>query len=298
MDGAVCLVLVPYMAGDDRHSASRGPERLLSAGVAERLAGRGRVRVERIEREGPFRDTGSASLSVNRRLAASIRAAMAAGEFPFVLAGSCDAALGVLAGIGPARCGAIWFDAHGDFNTPESTLTGFFPGMSLAIATGHCYRKLWTSLGQATPLAEDTVLMIGVRDLDAEEAERLASSGIDVVHWSDGEPGADVTAALDRLAGRVEDIYLHIDLDALDPSVASAIVDHPVPGGLSLGQLEMVLRGVVERFRVRAAAVTTYDPTLDPDERTLRVVLRIAELIAGADARPPRHDPDSMSNSR
>ena len=291
MDRDVCAILVPYMAGDDRHTASRGPERLVSAGVAARLAGRGRVRVERVEREGAFRDTGSASLSVNRRLAASVRAAVAAGELPLVLAGSCDAALGVLAGIGPARCGAIWFDAHGDFNTPESTLSGFFPGMSLAIATGHCYRKLLAGMGGAAPFAEDTVLMIGVRDLDAEEAERLAASGIDVVHWSNGEPQADVTAALDRLAGRVEDVYLHIDLDALDPSVASAIVDQPVPGGLSRGQLEMVLRGVVERFRVRAAAVTTYDPELDPDERTLRVVLQIAELLAGADARPSRPDP-------
>lgn len=291
MDRDACVVLVPYMAGDDRHGASRGPERLVSAGIAARLAARGRVRIERIEREGAFRDTGTASLSVNRRLAASVRAAMAAGEFPFVLAGSCDAALGVLAGVGPARCGAVWLDAHGDFNTPESTLTGFFPGMSLAIATGHCFRKLWAGMGQASPLAEETVLMIGVRDLDAEERERLASSRIEVVHWSDGEPRADVTAALDRLAGRVEDIYLHIDLDALDPSVAPAIVDQPVPGGLSLGHLETVLRGVAERFRVRAAAVTTYDPALDQDERTLRVVLRIAELLAGADARPSPPDP-------
>ncbi|HEX7091847.1 MAG TPA: arginase family protein [Longimicrobiales bacterium] len=83
-----------------------------------------------------------------------------------------------------------------------------------------------------------------------------------------------------------------------DPSVAPAIVDRPVPGGLSLGQLETVLRGVAGRFRVCAAAVTTYDPALDPDERTLRVVLRIAELLAGADARPSRRDADSMSNSR
>lgn len=201
----------------------------------------------------------------------------------------------LLAGLGQPRCGAIWLDAHGDFNTPESTLTGFFPGMSLAIATGHCYRKLWTRMGGTTPLAEEAVLMIGVRDLDAEEAERLASSGIDVVHWSDGEPRADVIAALDRLAGRAEDVYLHIDLDTLDPSVAPGIVDQPVPGGLSLEQLETVLRGVGERFRVCAAAVTTYDPTLDLDERTLRVVLRIAELLAGANAaagaRAPRPDP-------
>ena len=291
MDRDVCVVLVPYMDGDDRRSASRGPARLVSCGLAARLAGRGLVRTERIEREGAFRDTGTASLSVNRRLAASVRAAAAAGEFPFVLAGSCDAALGVLAGIGPARCGAVWLDAHGDFNTPESTLTGFFPGMSLAIATGHCFRNLRAGMDPATPLAEETVLMIGVRDLDAEEGERLASSGIDVVHWSDGEPRADVRAALDRLAGRVEDVYLHIDLDALDPSVAPAIVDRPVPGGLSLGQLEMVLRGVAERFRLCAAAVTTYDPALDPDERTLRVVLRIAELLAEAGARPSRRDP-------
>ena len=280
MDRNVCVLLVPYMAGDDRHGASRGPERLLSAGIAGRFADPSRVRTERVEREGPFGDTGSASLAVNRRLAASVRAAMDAGEFPFVLAGSCDAALGVLAGIGTAGTGAIWLDAHGDFNTPESTLSGFFPGMTLAIATGHCYRKYRTRLGPAAPLDEETVLMLGVRDLDAEERERLAASRIGVVQWSDGEPCADVTDALDRLAGRVDDVYLHIDLDSLDPSVAPAIVDHPVPGGLSLVQLETILRGALERFRMRAATVATYNPMLDSDDGTLRVVLRIAELLA------------------
>src|SRR5690606_32346601 len=100
MDRNVCVLLVPYMAGDERHGASRGPEWLVSAGIAESFADPGRVRIERVERDGPFCDTGSASLAVNRRLAASVRAAMDAGEFPFVLAGSCDAALGVLAGIG------------------------------------------------------------------------------------------------------------------------------------------------------------------------------------------------------
>lgn len=283
MDRNICLLLVPYMAGDDRHGASRGPERLLSAGIAGRFADRSRVRTERIERDGPFGDTGSASLAVNRRLAASVRAAIDAGEFPFVLAGSCDAALGVLAGIGTAGTGAVWLDAHGDFNTPESTLSGFFPGMTLAIATGHCYRKYRARLGPAAPLEEETVLMLGVRDLDAEERERLAASRIGVVQWSDGEPRADVTGALDRLAGRVDDVYLHIDLDSLDPSVAPAIVDQPVPGGLSLTHLEMILRGVLERFRVRAAMVATYNPELDPDEQTLRVVMRIAELLGAVE---------------
>lgn len=134
----LCLIQVPYMVGDDRHGASKGPQRYVHA-VREVLAARGiAVTVERIERDKPFRDSTSASLTVNKQLAPVIRRATATGHLPLVLAGSCEVCVGALAGFDHERCGVVWIDAHGDFNTPESTITGFFPGMSLAVITGHC----------------------------------------------------------------------------------------------------------------------------------------------------------------
>jgi arginase len=195
----------------------------------------------------------------------------------------CDAALGVLGGFGHSRCGVVWIDAHADFNTPESSVSGFFPGMTAAVLTGHCHADLWAQAGDAAPIPEERIVMLGTRELSPEaERERLERSAVKVVPWRDGEPRADVEAALDRLAARVEDIYLHVDNDALDPSVAPGIVDEPVPGGLTLEQLEGAVRAVTDRFRIRAATLATYTPEQDEDGRTLRAGLRVIELLVGS----------------
>ena len=278
----VCLIEVPYMIGDDRQGGSKGPGRLVEAGAAKLLERLGvEVAVERVDRGVPFRDSVSASAAVNRHLASAVRQAVAAKRFPLVLAGSCDASMGVVAGFEHEHCGVVWFDAHGDFNTPETTISGFFGGMSLAVITGNCYRSLWAQMGDSGALSEAATLMLGVRDLDPAERQRFEQSEIQVVGWHRGEPQADVNAALDRLAGRAREIYLHIDLDALDPAVAPGIVDSPVPGGLSLQQMDEAIREVAARFRIRAAVVATYNPDLDEDEKTLRVGLHIMELLAG-----------------
>jgi arginase len=277
----VDLIQVPYHAGDDRHGSSLGPKRLIEAGATDRLHVSGRaVTVERVDRGAPFRDTASSAAAVNRRLAATVAAAVAADLLPVVFSGSCNSCMGVLAGFDHSRCGAVWIDAHADFNTPESAASGFFPGMSLAVVTGHCYRNYWAQIGDATPLDEEAVALFGVRDLYPEaERERLERSAIDVVAWRDGRPAADVAAALDRLAERVADVYLHIDFDGFAPEVAPGIVDEPAPGGLTAEDAERIVRGTAERFRVRAVTLATYTPDNDEDDKTLRLGLRLLELI-------------------
>lgn len=278
------------MIGDERHGASRGPQRFIQAGADKLLAAKGIVvTVERVERGEPFRDSASASLAVCKALASMVQKTMTAGRVPLVLAGSCDASMGILSGFDHSRCGVIWIDAHGDFNTPESTISGFFPGMSLALVTGHCYQNYWAQIGNSAPISEAATLMLGVRDLDPAERQHLERSAIQVVNWREGKPQADVLASLDELAKRVQEVYVHVDMDALDSQVAPGIVDHPVPGGLSLQAMEDAIRAVAARFRIRAAALATYNPDRDQDEKTLRVGLRIIELLAeyAGDAPPP-----------
>jgi arginase len=284
----ISLIEVPYLLGDERHGAAAGPERLVRGGAQRRLEAAGHdVVAERVaRRSGPRAGNGpAASEAVNVALAASVRAATAAGRFPLVLAGSCDAALGIVGGLEHARCGIVWIDAHADFNTPESSVSGFFPGMTLAVLLGDCHRELWERVGDSAPVSEAATVLVGVRELSpATERARLEASAIRAVPWRDGEPEGDVHAALAALAGTVDEVYLHVDLDGLDPSVAPGIVDEPVPGGLSLGQLEDVVRSVKGHFVVKAAAITTYNPERDENGRTLRAALRVAELVSG---RPP-----------
>jgi len=293
----VCVVEVPFHAGDDRHPASRGPQRLVEAGAAGLLAERGvAVTIERAGRETAFRDTGSSSAQVNSQVARIVRKGVAGGRLPIILAGSCNACLGALAGFEHARCGAVWLDAHADFNTPDSTSSGFFAGMSAAVVTGHCYQGYWGQIGDNTPLAEDTIAMFGVRELSPlAERERLQNSAIQVVHWRDGQPDGDPLTALDEVARRVREVYLHIDFDAFAPEVAPGIADEPVPGGLTLEQAETIVRTTTERFRIQAATLATYTPERDRDEKTLRLALSLIELLAdyasGPERRPSRRIP-------
>jgi arginase len=277
----VCLIQVPYHAGDDRHLSSAGPRRLLDAGATDLLAAQGHsVTVELVDRDGPFRDRMSSSAAVNRQVAARVRNATRAGQFPLVLTGSCVTCQGVLAGFDHTRCGAVWLDAHADFNTPETTASGFFPGMALAVVTGHCLRDYWAQIGDSTPLAEETIVMFGVRDISPDaERERLERSPIHIVEWRDGKPQGDIRAAIDRLATRVRDVYLHIDLDSFAPEIAPGVVDHPVPGGLSREDAEIIIRATGDRLRLKAATLATFTPALDRGDKTLRLGLGLIQLI-------------------
>jgi arginase len=217
---------------------------------------------------------------VNKHLAKSVARAIADGALPVVLSGSCNSCMGVLAGFEHSRCGAVWIDAHADFNTPESAASGFFPGMSLAVVTGHCYRNYWGQIGDNDPLDEAAIALFGVRDLSPEaERERLERSAIGVVKWRDGKPRGDVLAALNRVATRVPDIYLHIDFDGFAPEVAPGIVDEPVPGGLSFQHARQIIRGAGERFQIRAVTLATYTPGRDEQAKTLRLGLGLIDFV-------------------
>jgi arginase len=277
----ISLIQVPYELGDERQGTSKGPGRLVQAGADKVVAGKGAgVKVERVDRGGPFRDSGNASLTVCKQLAEVVRKTVQAGAFPLILSGGCDVSKGILSGFDHSQCGIVWFDAHGDFNTPETTVSGYLAGMSLAILTGHCYQSYWAQIGNSAPVADSATLLLGVRDLDRAEAELLDRTEVHLVKWSEGKPQSDIRVGLDTLRQSVAEVYLHIDIDSMDPKFAPGVTFDPVPGGISLAEMEDAIGGVFDRFRVRAAALTMYDPDRDQDDRTLKTGLRLIELVA------------------
>jgi len=267
------------MAGDPSHPAAEGPAALTAAlgETGSRLAAR-RVSVP------PFAgDARAASIVVGRRVARCVGEIVADGHRPIALTGSCDVVPAVLAGIRDGRAGVVWIDAHADFNTPGSSISGFWPGMTLAVVVGDCCEEVWRALGWRA-VEPQRVALFGTRSLSpAEEARRLESSAVQVVRWQGGLAQDDVEIALDRLAEDIERVYVHLDLDALDPAVGLGVADPPVPGGVSAGQLAELLDQVCERFAVVGTTVATYVPSRD-DGSTLPVaVAAIRRLI---EARP------------
>jgi arginase len=275
------LFSVPYDTARRGERMGAGPEHLLRSGAVERLKAAGhRVWVEDVALpEGAFAAEISTAFSLQRVVADGVRRAVTEGRFPIVLAGNCNtAAIGTLAGLGAHDVGVLWFDGHGDFNTPETTTGGFLDGMALAIATGRCWRELARRVPGFEPVDEASVVLLGARDLDPLEACALDESRVTVLRPDAVRAHLDVV--LGQLRDRVRAIYVHVDLDVLDPATHGRANALAAPDGLTVEEVVSALRLAAGRFRVRGAALTAYDPAYDADGRVAGAALALLQAVA------------------
>ena len=277
----VALIQVPYHLGHECVGMGAGPDALVNGGVVEALeAGGCEVEVVRVVRHDDETNEIGASFAVLREVAEHAHAAVARGRLPLALAANCMTSL-ALVGAAGRDLGVVWFDAHADFNTAESTTSGFADGMGLSILTGTGWDALRATIPGYRSVSDDRVVLVGVRAVDPAEEERLAASRVVVVPPN----GLDrFEQALDALRERVSDVYVHLDLDVLDPSEGRANA-YAAAGGLAADELERALDAVAARFGIRGASVTAYDPAVDPESRIPRVANRLVPRVAAAVAR-------------
>jgi arginase len=277
---AVHVVSLPYHQSRPLVGMGRGPAELLERhGLRGELERRGfTATVEEIQESGE-RNEIARTFDLDRRLAERVRAAREGGAFPLVLAGNCVSCLGTVAGLGPLDVGVVWFDAHADLDTPDDNLSGFFDVMALSILTGTGWRALRETIPGFRPVEEQNVVLVGVRDLEPYQRERLEASAVNVVGGSPRR--GEIATMVDELTERVRDVYLHVDLDVLDPEEGRAN-EYSSPGGLSLETLLEAITVVGQWLVVRAAAITAYDPEFDPDGKAARAAVEIAATAAAA----------------
>lgn len=276
----VQLLTVPYDSAQRGLRMGAGPQHLLAAGFQEQLTRAGHeVHPSRVEAQANgWRAEISTGFELLRAVAVEVRLARDAGRFPLVLAGNCLTAVGVRGGIGP-HTGVLWFDAHGDFNTPEITTSGFLDGMALATLTGRCWVELARSVPGFQPVPEQAALLVGARDLDPREAEALAASAVSQLAPPELREG--LSGALRSLAGKVDGLYVHVDLDVLDPSEGRAN-GYAAPGGLRLADMEAALLEIGAAAPIVAATLASYDPRYDTEGRTCRAAFAIAAAVLAA----------------
>jgi arginase len=275
-----CLFAVPYHLGRKDIGVGRGPRHML-VGAAE-------SHCEVHPDELPENQI-DAIVAVNSALAAAIR--RSADDLPVVVSGDCNSCLGTLTGLGLRDIGIIWFDAHGDLNTPETSPSGFFDGMSTSIALGDCHSGVWSRLGATNCIAAANVLLVATRDLDPLERPRIEDLAVQMAEAqairARGVP-AELGPKLDALAELVTEIYLHFDIDALDPEFAPG-AGYRCPDGISLAEARQAIRMIGERFRIRAAAFTNYNPEYEVDGKTLSAGRALFRAIAAAASSPARN---------
>jgi arginase len=274
----VRFIRVPYDAGNRGLRMGAGPERL--AAGADRLRARG-IEVDEVSVEAPtgLRTEIGTTFALHRSVAEEVRGAAAAGAFPLVLSGNCGSSIGALAGAG-AGTGIAWFDGHGDFNTPETTASGFLDGMALAIATGRCFGPLALSVPGFAPVAEHDAVLVGARDLDPAERTALQGSGVSWVTVAEVRrlgAGAALRPAMDRV--RARRMHVHVDLDVHDPALAPANGFAP-PDGLSPPEVQDVIRAIAAARGICSASLAAYDPSVDPEGRALAAGLELIDLFA------------------
>ena len=271
----VRLVDVPYDCGVFGVRMGSGPVFLKEHGLEQSLSNAGhRVRTAPVRLPPAFHTEWNALVALQRQVASEVRSALQAQERAIILSGNCGpAALGALAALGSRSTAVCWFDAHGDFNTPETSPSGFLDGMSLAIATGDCWTTAVHRFDAFEPAPQEHVVQIGVRSTDHGEEARLRRSRVTRLRANDHDR---LSAFLQDTAGAA--LYVHIDLDVIDDSELRAN-SFALGGGLQVDQLIGMITTAGRQLPIAAAALTALDADCDP-ARAWPVVERIAHALA------------------
>lgn len=295
----VDIIKNPYGGSRNVPELSTNPDYIHAAGL-ERLVGEWGGELVRpvqdirldAEQERQYGEWNRMALA-NANFAEAVREGSRDDLITIGLEANCNNLLGMLAGLkydsagNARRVGLVFIDAHGDFNVPETTLSGMLGGMPVAIAAGHALHNIRRTTGLAEPLPMSNIVWGGVRDLDPLEADRFTEYEVQQFSVQDiRELSANLEKQMRDLSDRVDVIYVHIDMDVLDPA---EVPGHnlTVPDGPSSEELAAALSWMFENPRIAALGIaSTPSFNLDPDGVSRQAALNLIEgAIKGAQAR-------------
>lgn len=286
----VDVIKQPYGGSRNVPELSANPDYIHAAGLERRLEDRGATLIRPVqdirltaEQDRQYGAWNRMALA-NGNMARAVREGRQQADLTVGLEANCNVLLGMLAGLqrdaagAERRVGLVFIDAHGDFNTPETTLSGMLGGMPVAVAAGHALDNLRHTSGLETPLPMEHILWGGVRDLDPLEAERFAS------HQAQQFSVADIRSrspamreAFARLSDQVDVVYVHIDMDVLDPDEVPghnlAVADGPTSRELA----EALTVMFEDPKTVALGIASTPAGSLDPQQLSRQAALNLIE---------------------
>jgi arginase len=281
------VIGVPIDLGAGRHGADLGPAAIRYADLNEKLNYLGYTVVD----EGNLLNStpgtplsGDAKLKnlepileICEALSSVVEGICAAGDFPLVIGGDHSLALGSATGAA-AACGSLgllWIDAHGDFNTDQTSPTGHIHGMPLAALAGYGDTRL-VSLGGFSPKVDPAhIAVVGVRDLDAGERELLRVAQVHVFTMKDIDHMGIATVmarALEITTQGTRGLHVSLDIDALDPREVHG-VGTPVRGGLTYREASFVMEEIAATGKMTSLDVVEVNPILDSKNRTAQMAV-------------------------
>jgi arginase len=289
----ICVIGVPMDLGADRRGVDIGASAIRYAGLNDQLRRLGNTvnDIGNIVVPQPeSQPTGESHLKylepiiqASENLADTVTAALQAGEFPLILGGDHSIALGSITGVARVHrdVGVIWVDAHGDFNTSETTPSGNIHGMVLAALAGLGHASLTQIGGWSPKINKQTIVIVGARDLDPEEQVLLRDEHIHVFTMTDIDKrgmSEIMRKAIDIASQASHGFHLSLDMDSLDPREAPG-VGTPVRGGLTYREAHLAMEMVATSRRMVSMDTVEVNPILDRENATAHLAV---ELILSA----------------
>lgn len=292
----ITIIGTPVDLGAGRRGVDMGPGAIRYAGLKDRLQALGHyvrdlgnVAVPLAEEFAPPAPDEklrylNALVQVNLSLARQVAAAVADDHFPLILGGDHSLSIGSINGLASGRrIGVLWVDAHGDFNTHETTPSGNIHGMSVAALTGRGHPQLTHLLGTSPVLRDSDVVLVGIRDLDTAERMALRSSGVRVFTMHDIDRrglAAVMEEAIALVSAETAGFHVSLDMDALDPADAPG-VGTPVLGGISYREAHLAMEMVSQSGKLLGMDLVEVNPILDSHNTTAELAVEFALSALG-----------------
>ena len=286
----ITVIGVPTDFGANRRGTDMGPSAIRYAGLKDKLEAMGLEVFDAGNIHVAIPETAIITdsrvkyldeiIDMSDRLADKIEQSLKDGRFPLVLGGDHSISIGTMTGIARVKgqVGIIWVDAHGDFNTLETTSSGNIHGMSLSAIVGRGHYNLINS-GHICPKAyEKQAVLVGTRALDDEERLLLKRSDVSVFTIQDiDELGiAEVMRQAINIAARSgRGFHVSFDMDVLDTSVVSG-VGTPVCGGLSYREAHLAMEMIARSKQLIALEIVEVNPILDQSNKTAQLAVELA----------------------
>lgn len=293
---SISLIGVPMDLGQMRRGVDMGPSAIRYAGVVERLENightvrdRGDVLIEAAERvQDPSTNLRNlkAVAKGNTELAITVDKVISEGDFPLVLGGDHSIAMGTIAGLAKhySNLGVIWYDAHGDLNTGETSPSGNIHGMPLAVSLGIGNPTLTSIHGDSPKIKPENIVIIGARSLDEGERTLIKEKGIKVYTMHEVDR-LGMTRVMDETISYLKEknldgVHLSLDLDALDPQEAPG-VGTPVPGGATYRESHLAMEMLEESKLITSAEFVEVNPILDEKNKTAATAVALIGSLFG-----------------
>ncbi|WP_221569341.1 arginase [Alkalihalobacillus sp. TS-13] len=295
MNKNVGILGVPMDLGQMRRGVDMGPSAMRYAGLIERLENLGYDVEDHGDVQIPQREKVASKetnlknldgvIEANNLLAEGVDKIIEDNRFPLVLGGDHSIAIGTLAGVSKhyENLGVIWYDAHGDLNTGDTSPSGNIHGMPLAVSIGVGDEKLKEIGGYSPKIKPENIVIIGARSLDEGERELIREKGIKVytMHEIDKMGMTKVMEeAIEYVSNGTDGVHLSLDLDGLDPAEAPG-VGTPVLGGISYRESHLAMEMLEEAKILTSAEFVEVNPILDEKNKTATVAVALIGSLFG-----------------